>query len=51
MRVAELVPVVAGVERGVIRALDQLAAGDGLEHQQVGGVGLVPAGDEPVDGA
>src|SRR4051812_11802803 len=51
VRVTELVPAVAGPERGGIRALDQLPAADGLEHQQVAGVGLVPAGEQPVDGA
>jgi len=51
VRVTKLVPAVARAERGGVRALDQLAAADGLEHEQVAGVGLVPAGEQPVDRA
>jgi cytochrome P450 len=47
--VAELVPEVAAVERGGVRAGEQLGAGGRLEHPQVRRLGLVPAGDQPVD--
>ena len=49
--VPELVPSVSGGQRGRVGALDQVWTGQGLEQQQMGGVGLVPAGDEPVDHA
>ena len=49
--VAELVPAVAVGRAPRVRALDQVAAGDRLEHQQVARVGLVPAGEQPVDHA
>ena len=50
--VAELVPEVARgrAPRRSERA-QQRRAGDRLEQLQVGGLGLVPAGDQPVDGA
>jgi hypothetical protein len=47
--VAELVPAVSGGQRGRVGALDQVRTGQGLKQQQMRGVGLVPAGDEPVD--
>src|SRR3954447_26306502 len=50
VRVAELVPAVAAGEGGGVGALDQPAATNRLEHEQVAGVGLVPAGDQAVDG-
>ena len=48
--VAELVPEVAA-RRGspAYARLEQRAAGDGLEHAQVGGLRLVPAGEQAVD--
>jgi hypothetical protein len=33
--VAELVPVVAGVEGGAVGPLERAEAGDGFQHQQV----------------
>ena len=47
--VAELVPAVAGGQRGGVGVPDQFGAGDGLQQQQVRGVGLVPPRDQPVD--
>ena len=51
MQVAELVPEVAGLQRGGVGALDQPPAGDGVQHVEVRGLGLVPAGDQAVDRA
>src|SRR5438270_5711512 len=50
VQVAELVPQVAGVEGDPVGGLQQAAAGDGLEQQQVGGARLVPAGEQPTHG-
>ena len=49
VHVAELVPEVAAPERGRVGALDERAPGDRLEHVQVRGLGLVPAGQQAVD--
>src|SRR5262249_56204985 len=49
--VAELVPEVSARERFAIAAFEQLLVGDGLQHLQVGRLGLVPARDEAVDDA
>ncbi len=49
--VAELVPAVPVLQRGGVGALEQRGPGDGLEHPQVRGLGLVPAADQRVDGA
>ena len=45
--VAELVPQVAVLERCLVGALEQVVAGDRLEHLQMRRLGLVPAGDQP----
>src|SRR5262249_45649766 len=47
--VPELVPQVPSGYRRVVRPLDQLATGHGLEQEQVRGLGFVQPGDEPVD--
>jgi hypothetical protein len=49
--VAEFVPEVVVVQGGVVGALDQGGAGYGFEEQEVGGVGVVQAGDQAVDDA
>ena len=49
--VAELVPQVALGQRRGVGALEQLAAGDRLEHRQVRRLGLVPSGEQAVDRA
>ena len=49
MDVAELVPVVALGERGVVARLEERAAGDGFHEEEVAGLGLVPAADDAVD--
>src|SRR5690242_11683753 len=51
VEVAELVPEVAERARGRIRACEQLASRRRFEHEEVRGLRLVPAGQEPVDGA
>src|SRR4051794_15194102 len=51
VNVAELMPAVAVGQRRGVRALEQRAPRDRLEHQQVAGVGLVPAREQRVDGA
>ena len=51
MDVAELVPAVPGGERGAVGEFERPAAGDRLEHLQVAGLGLVPAGEQAVDDA
>ena len=47
--VAELVPQVAAGQRGGVGASHQLRPGHRLQQQQVRRLGLVPAGDQPVD--
>src|SRR5438270_9813014 len=48
VQVAELVPQVSPVEGSLVGVLQEPAAGDGFEDQQVGGVRLVPAGEQAV---
>ncbi len=51
MHVAELVPQVAGLQRGSVGAIDERAATHRLEHVEVRRLGLVPAGEQAVDDA
>ena len=51
MQVAELVQAVTVRRSFAVGALDQLVAGERLEQLQMRGVGLVPAGQQAVDGA
>ena len=50
MAVPELVPQVAEVEGGTVGGGERLVSGEGFEHLQVRGLGLVPAGEQPVHG-
>lgn len=51
MQVAELVPPVSALERGGVADVEQLAPGDGFEELQTRRLGLVPAREQPADGA
>src|SRR3954447_24115782 len=51
VHVAELVPEVAAQERRLVRALDQRLAAECAQQVEMGGLGLVPAGEQAVDGA
>src|SRR5262249_43941376 len=46
MAVAELVPEVAVLDRGAVGALEELVAASRPQHLEVGGLGLVPAGEQ-----
>jgi hypothetical protein len=50
MAVAELVPVVAVLDRSLVGALEELVAASRPQHLEMGGLGLVPAGEQTVDG-
>src|SRR3954447_12146021 len=49
VNIAKLVPEIAVLEGGPVGARQYLRLAKRLEHAQMGGVGLVPAGQEPVD--
>ena len=49
--VAELVPLVAGHERRLVGGHQHFAPRHRLQHRQVGGIWLVPAGEQAVDRA
>src|ERR1700688_4911362 len=50
MAVAELVPQIAVGVRFAVCAFECRSSGDRFEHQEMGGLRFVPAGEEAVDG-